>query len=286
MFDRSPSLRINNLGLHQCGPSWSLTPERTRKWFDLDLWFLVSGHGTVDTPEGTYVLYPGSCLVLRGGQDYYFHQNPRDRFRNYWVHFDYLDKFGRPLPLSEQKLPVLIRRLEKIEFVASLLDRVIGAFNAHPSDPFLAVQWLSVALLEVTSCDQSASGSPRDLRFEQTQWIERLCQQIREHPNKDYSVSKLAREAGYTRSYFSSIFKASVGLSPRDYAVQARMRAAEHLLFDSDYSISAISEMLGYKDIYFFSRQFKSYHGLSPLTYRNKAPSARIIRTHLPNQKE
>jgi AraC family transcriptional regulator of arabinose operon len=271
MSDLARPLRINSIGIHQCGPSWSLTPERTRKWADWDLWFLVEGHGSVDTPEGTLVLSPGSCLILRGGREYHFHQNPSGRFKHYWVHFDYLNKRGHPLTLDEMEVPALVRRLKKIEFLVSLLDRALAAFHGHPSDPNRAAKWFFAALDEVAACDHAAPESPRDLRVEQGQWIERLCQRIREQPDRTYSVAKLAEEAGYSRSYFSSLFKSVAGLSPQDYVVQARMRTAEHLLLDSNYSITAITEMLGYRDIYFFSRQFKGYHGLSPLRYRHQA---------------
>lgn len=267
------ALRINCAGFHQCGPSWSLTPERTQKWTDLDLWFLVEGHGFVDTPEGRHTLYPGVCLILRGGQDYHFHQNPQDRFKHYWVHFDYVDRREQTLILPEKELPALIRRLRKIEFLASLLDRSIEAFNGYPSNPALAALWFSAALTEATSSDQAPPQSTRDLRLEQTQWIERMLRQIRENPEKAYSVGKLAREGGYSRSYFSSLFKAVAGLAPQDYIVRARMRAAEHLLLDSNYSVSAIAQMLGYRDLYFFSRQFKIYHGMSPLRYCNQSRS-------------
>ena len=38
---------------------------------------------------------------------------------------------------------------------------------------------------------------------------------------------------------------------------------------------SIIAEMLGYQDIYFFSRQFKIHHGLSPQQYRLQIKEAK-----------
>lgn len=265
---RALRYRVNRAGFQHCGANWSLIPEQTRMWPDLDLWFLVEGNGSVDTPEGLHALHPGTCLILRGGQDYYFRQNPRNRFKQYWVHFDYLDERGRPQAWNEKNLPALIRRLGKIEFLAALLDRVVTAFQDNPSNSAMAAMWLSAALAEATSQDRLTTGAASGLRLEQIQWIERTLRQIREHPEKKYSVASLARQGGYSRSYFSSLFKSTVGLSPKDFIVKTRMQAAEHLLLDSNYSVSAIAEMLGYQDIYFFSRQFNDHHGLSPVKYR------------------
>jgi len=276
MYDDQPlGIRVNRAGFQQCGVSWSLTAESTRRWRDLDLWFLVEGHGSVDTPQGVHALHPGTCLILRGGQDYSFRQNPRNRFKQYWVHFDYMDGRGRPLVWSKKplNLPVLIRRVEKMEFLATLLDRVVAAFHGTPSNPARAAMWFSAALAEATSHDRMTPGGGTDLRLDQTHWIERTLRQIREHPEKTYSIARLARQGGYSRSYFSSLFKSIVGLSPKDYIVKTRMQAAEHLLLDSNYTVSAIAGMLGYQDIYFFSRQFKVHHGLSPLQYRQMSES-------------
>ena len=260
--------RLNGIGFSKCGASWSLTPERTRRWPDLDLWFLVEGHGFVETPQGRQVLHPGSCLVLRGGQDYLFRQNFRAWFRHYWVHFDYVDQNDRVIRFDKAATPPLYRRLEKIEFFSGLLERAMAAFHQHPSDSQHAAHWFSAALIEVEAEDRASRSSSDQTHIGSIQWIELLCREMRAHPEKSYPVADLARKAGYSRSYFSSLFTSVAGISPQDYVVQARMREAEHLLLDSNYPISTVAEMLGYRDIFFFSRQFKIHHGVSPLQYR------------------
>lgn len=47
------------------------------------------------------------------------------------------------------------------------------------------------------------------------------------------------------------------------------MRLARSLLRDSSNTISSIAEFLGYCDVYFFTRQFKKFNGISPGQFRN-----------------
>ena len=46
------------------------------------------------------------------------------------------------------------------------------------------------------------------------------------------------------------------------------MRRARMLLTESGNSIGWIADRLGYRDVYFFSRQFKRFHGKSPTAFR------------------
>lgn len=48
------------------------------------------------------------------------------------------------------------------------------------------------------------------------------------------------------------------GSTPTQFLLRARINHAQQLLSESTLSVRAIAQGLGYGDIYFFSRQFKS----------------------------
>lgn len=266
-----PRIRINTIGSSLCGKNWRLGPAQTCAWKDFDLWFLTEGTGSVMTPEGEIPLLPGSCLLMRGGQSYDFHRHSHGRFYHYYVHFDYLDAEGRPLPPNRHRPPPLYRHIEDIDFFAGLLKRADREFHSgDPGGKKRAACWIQSALLEIRARDIAPQKSNRDLKSAQIHWIESLCTRIRENPGAPYQVEKIAEDAGYSRSYFTSLFREVTGMSPRDYILRSRLRAAEHLLLDTDYSISGIAQILGYRDVFFFSRQFKLYHGASPMHYRKE----------------
>ena len=75
--------------------------------------------------------------------------------------------------------------------------------------------------------------------------------------------------------YIKKLFIKKFGVPPIKYSIQLKINYACDLLKSKLYTISQISEICGYNDIYFFSRQFKEYMGLSPTDFINKYKSSK-----------
>lgn len=97
-------------------------------------------------------------------------------------------------------------------------------------------------------------------------------QYIENHLDEELSVSALASQCGYNISYFSTVFRNTYGLSPRNYINSQKISKAKDLLLTTDYSITQISGLLGLQ-LHTFSRMFKNSVGISPLQYYNRANS-------------
>ena len=59
-----------------------------------------------------------------------------------------------------------------------------------------------------------------------------------------------------------------MGTSPLRYYLNLKMDAAKDSLRNSEKPVRLIARELGYEDEFYFSRIFKTYEGISPLTYR------------------
>jgi len=92
---------------------------------------------------------------------------------------------------------------------------------------------------------------------------------IHREPEKDWSVSSLAKEVGMSRSGFSARFTDMVGESAKRYLTQWRMQLACEQLQESIDSIALISEKLGYQSEAAFSRAFKRVFGVPPGSVRH-----------------
>ncbi|MEY8356214.1 response regulator [Lachnospiraceae bacterium 54-53] len=81
-------------------------------------------------------------------------------------------------------------------------------------------------------------------------------------------LEELAKNAGFSYTYFSYLFKKETGKTLTEYIQLVRIETAKKLLMEKERSISEIAELVGYSDIKFFTKQFKKTLGVSPNEYR------------------
>ena len=267
------SVQINHSGKQRCGEDWTLTGRNTINWPDLDLWYLLDGFGQLATPEGDITLQPGVCLILRGGQPYDFTRTSPQPFTHYWVHFNFLDQTQMPIPPNKPPLWPVHRQMHEIGTLELLLDRALEAHRGPMEMREYANIWLQAALLEIQREDQRIHISATERLSHYDHDVETICKQILDNPAQHLDMNDLCQMLHCSRAHVYRRFKQHTGRSPQQFAIDMRMQAAHFLLLDSNMSIAQIASQLGYVDVYFFSRQFKQHHGISPASFR-KSPDA------------
>lgn len=85
------------------------------------------------------------------------------------------------------------------------------------------------------------------------------------------NLSRLGREAGVSGFHLTRLFKRHFGTSAGRMLIEVRMAHAREFLLQSDLSVGELAQMVGYQDIYYFSKAFKMEHGVSPSAFRGKA---------------
>ena len=78
----------------------------------------------------------------------------------------------------------------------------------------------------------------------------------------------MANYFGLSTDYFTRKFRAQIGLSPREWLKQQRLRQASVMLLESGLRVQEIAFELGFADPHFFSRQFGRHYGVAPTQYR------------------
>lgn len=101
--------------------------------------------------------------------------------------------------------------------------------------------------------------------------IEPAVSYISKHyTSETISIPYLASLCGISSSYLKKMFIDRYGLTPKKYITKLRMDYAVEMLTSRMYTISAIADMLGYENVYYFSKVFKEELGLSPNNYLKK----------------
>jgi AraC family transcriptional regulator of arabinose operon len=82
-----------------------------------------------------------------------------------------------------------------------------------------------------------------------------------------HTLESLSAQAGLSPSRFAHLFKAEMGLSPRQYLLQQRILHARSLLERTSLSVTEVAHAVG-MDPVAFSLRFKEELGHSPRAHR------------------
>lgn len=85
----------------------------------------------------------------------------------------------------------------------------------------------------------------------------------------DIDLDELASLAGYSRFYFSRIFKKYCGTTFIAFLNQRRVKAAEIFLLQKDMSVTEIAMRVGFSSLTTFNRVFKEIKGCTPTDFRS-----------------
>lgn len=94
---------------------------------------------------------------------------------------------------------------------------------------------------------------------------------IHSQPAHPWSVHKLARKIGMSRSAFAARFKEVMGISPMQYLTHWRMQKARELFLTEDHSVATVAELVGYQGEWSFAKAFKRIFGVGPGSVRREA---------------
>lgn len=99
--------------------------------------------------------------------------------------------------------------------------------------------------------------------------IEDCIVYINENLDQSLKIEDLAKKYYLSPQVLRRAFLKIIGVPPKTFIVQQKLKKAALLLKTTEYSIQTISEMLGYYSPFQFSRDFKKYFDVSPSKYRN-----------------
>lgn len=93
--------------------------------------------------------------------------------------------------------------------------------------------------------------------------------------DKKITAQALVSCCAISYPYIKKLFVKKFGMSPIRYSIQLKINYACDLLRSEVYTVTQTSELCGYKDVSFFSRQFKEYIGISPTNFIKKYTSSK-----------
>ncbi|WAS95821.1 AraC family transcriptional regulator [Nannocystis punicea] len=102
--------------------------------------------------------------------------------------------------------------------------------------------------------------TPRQLR--------EVCTYMQEHLSAPVGLRELAALGGMSQAHFSRAFKASTGVPPHRWQLNARVERAQQLLLGAEVPLADIALRLGFVDQSHLTRVFRRVVGTTPSAWR------------------
>lgn len=147
---------------------------------------------------------------------------------------------------------------EKKEKLAENIERLYQCTN------FSAIEVLLMEILQAVENNLlPKQDSPKRV-------IAIVEQYVYEHYMDVLSLDILAEKVYLTPHYLSNIFSQEKGIGLNKYIKNVRMEKAQELLLDTNMKISDICEKVGYSNVSYFCKTFRTEYGMTPEKYRGQ----------------
>lgn len=165
---------------------------------------------------------------------------------------DYLTK-----PFQEEELFVRIENLLK------------NAQNRKTAIEMTAETEEDILATEPDTAHFKTPHSPKTITPEMQAWLAELETKLLEKiEDNSYTVDQLAADMAISKRQLGRRIKELVGLTPKQYIAIIRFTKARELLENKTYpTVKAVALSVGFKDVSYFSRQYKKQFGKLPSEY-------------------
>lgn len=264
-------LVLRQVGYEICEPTHSFGPAMRDYYL---LHYVKRGKGIFEYGDTKLEVGAQEAFLIFPEELTYYEADPIEPWEYYWIGFygseaKYMTKM---LGLSASQRHIHYK-LEDTFSLEVLIKELTELKLKNESD----------RILEVAKLYELISWLRRNFELTSPLDEKENLQQLYMKPALDYlnrnftlqiSIENLADYIGINRTHLFRIFKEHIGMSPKEYLIQLRMKRAEELLRTSNATIKDITFSVGYLDPYLFSKMFKRFCGVSPMTYR-----AQLMRT-------
>lgn len=216
----------------------------------------------------------GKSMVLSRGDVYILSPNDVHRIApfqkttilNLCIYPEQCNKFLSRL-LLEERYPKFGKLTEDaITEIATLHESLRNTLSTsekyREARIFSLTTLLTSTFLELTVADEPLSSN------HSYSTIARAMTFISDNLSEPITLEDVAAISGYSRTYFSRLFREIVGINFKDYLAQERINLASDLLINEKMSITEIVYAVGFNSFSSFWRTFKKYKGISPREFR------------------
>jgi len=233
-----------------------------------------SARATVDITQ--YEVHAGQAVVFKPGSFLLIHEFTEDALVYYIIFSSkFLEKntYSNRIPMAQlqMKSPIIDLNADHAEVFCNMAELLIKASNTRPSLLSSAGMVHIFNMLYTSYADyvQSHSSEPEQALDRKAEIYYEYNDLVMKHYREWHHVSQYAEAMRLTLPHVCSTIKAYSGKTAGDMITDAILTDAKAQLKITNLQVKEIAFALGFENVAFFNRFFKSHTGVTPKVYRN-----------------
>ncbi|WP_404434684.1 AraC family transcriptional regulator [Microbacterium lacus] len=220
----------------------------------------VAGTGWLEHDGTRTLVGAGGAIVIPRGVAHAYGAGTGDPWTIWWCHVGGSDT-AELVDAMGVSGAVLTLSLRSIDRITAQLDEIVSALERDTTPArLIATAGMAWRLFTLLAVDRilPEDGTP----------LERAMRYLDERVDGRVQVNELAALVGVSPSHLSALFRGTTGGGVVAHHQSLKMARARHLLDTTDLTVAEIARLVGMDDPFYFSRQFRKVHGMSPTQYR------------------
>jgi YesN/AraC family two-component response regulator len=229
--------------------------------------FCTKGSGIVMFSGEQIPVSGDQFFIIPKGEKFKFYSVINENSKLFVVHFN-----GKNSALLEKEFSVVRNLIPSVNNrVANremLFDEIFNNLSKGFHDENL--EYVNFCFGHLLATFIYANKTSDDLADESNPVIRHAIDYMNKNLNLKLSLNQISKEAGYSPTYFTTLFKKETNYSPLSYFSHLKIVKACEFLDYTRIKVKEISFTLGYTDPYYFTKDFKKKMGMSPRQYRKR----------------
>jgi len=247
----------------------------------IEISLILRGNGIYKTSNQTHNIQEGDIFFYRPNESHCItdieedgmellnlHISPYYLYTNFQnaLNSNYIKILAASFPLRSNKLNDNLSS-EQLDEVKRLILSIRREMENKKSDYVTFVcNYISAILILISRSYKNAKFSQKE-----KQSYQRLIQAIKyidTHFKENITLENIAQKIGYSKCYFSSIFKKCMGMSIWDYICIKRIEESLTQIKTTEKNIADIALDCGFNNAVNFNKLFKKYTNVTPSFFR------------------
>lgn len=253
------NLSVYQSGWQKCGSGHSYGPSLRDHYV---IHYIIKGQGIYRCENKQYELVENQGFLIPPNKSTFYKANDKNPWEYYWVGFHGSDA-KKLLSLINLNEDSLIFTYDKDNKVEEILRNLYFSSKQYESREYAMLGYLYLFFSKMLSKSQYA-------RKPSEEYIQKAVEYMENNYTYPINVTNIAKHVGIERSYLYRLFQSEFQCSVYDYFLNLRLDKAQHMMINSNISITQIAISHGFTNVSHFSKVFKKKYGMCPNNYKKK----------------